>query len=140
MCEPAGTLLGSCFLCALCASAVDSFFECRNRVRRNRLTAPDFARAFIGLRFQIDLLSGYAQRFRQSRPHGREVRPQFRPLADYDRIEMRDAQLALVQQFPRVLEKQQTRRALPLWIRIRKMSADVTKSRRAKKRVAQSMR
>ena len=58
------------------------------------------------------------------------MRPQFRPLANHHRVQMIDAQAAFVEQSPRVFEKNQARRALPLRIGVRKMRADIPKPRR----------
>src|SRR5216684_6394324 len=65
------------------------------------------------------------------------MRAQLWPLADDDRVEMRDAKAPFVKQLARVLEEEQARRALPFRIGVRKMCADVAETGSSQQRVAQ---
>src|SRR5713101_2542367 len=65
------------------------------------------------------------------------MRPQLGALTDDDCIEMRDEKMPLVEQFARVLEEEQARRALPFRIGVREMRADVAETGSSQQRVAQ---
>src|SRR5579875_3723264 len=93
----------------------------------------DFANALIGLRFQADAIDAHAQCFGQRAAHRREMRAEFWTLADHDGIDVSDGEAAFLKQLASVLEKKQTRRALPFRIGIGKVRANVAEARGAEK-------
>src|ERR1700722_9725021 len=62
-------------------------------MRGNRFAAADFAQAFVGLRFQINLIDGDTGRFRQRGAHSGEMGPELGPLTNNHGIEMGDPQI-----------------------------------------------
>src|SRR5580704_18885933 len=104
---------------------------------RDGFAAADFAGTFVGFGFQIDLFLAEAERFRESRAHGWEMRTEFRAFANHHSIEVGDAQMLFVQELSGVFKEQQAGCALPFWIRVREMSADIAKASGAEQCVAQ---
>src|SRR5271170_2333793 len=67
------------------------------------------------------------------------MRSKLRPLQNHHSIHILDRKALLVQQFSRLLEKQQAVCTLPLRIVVRKMCPDISEPRRAQKRITKCM-
>src|SRR5258707_15673609 len=88
----------------------------------------------------MNFLGRYAKRARYRLAHPWEMRPQLRLLRDHDRIDVLNRKMFFSQQLLRMFQENQTIRALPLRIRVRKMSPDIPKPGRTEQRIAKRMR
>jgi hypothetical protein len=68
------------------------------------------------------------------------MQSEFWSLCDYDGVEVHDPQALLGEQTSHMLQKTQAMRIFPPWIRIRKMRANITETRRAQERIADCVR
>src|SRR5258708_15339808 len=109
-------------------------------MRRDGFPAADRVDAFVRLCFQMNLIGANAQRFCQRLTHLREMRAQLGLFSDDHGIDMLDREMFLIQQLSYMFQENQTVRALPLWIRVRKMRTDVAKPRLPQQRIANTMR
>src|SRR5690242_3535174 len=88
----------------------------------------------------MNVLGGNAESARKRFAHFREVRAELWFLSDDNRVDVFDREMLFVEQFSRVFQKEQTVRAFPLRIGIRKMRSNIAESRRAEQRIAHRMR
>ena len=114
--------------------------ESRDGLCGNCFTTPHCAYAFICFRFEINAGNVDAEGLRQCLAHGGEMGAQFRPLRDYDGVQVRDPQTPLRQKAADVLQKAQAMHIFPTRIRVREMRADIAEPRGTENRVADSMR
>jgi hypothetical protein len=112
----------------------------RNHIRGNRLTAPYRINALIRLGLQMNPACRDTKSLRQCLAHLRKMWPQFRSFEDHYRIDMLNRKFLFAQQPRCMLQKSHAVSAFPLCIGIRKMRANITQPRRAKKRVTKRMR
>ncbi len=89
--------------------------------------------------FRLICSAAIPRAFRQRNAHRGEMRAQLGAFADDHRIQMIHTHAPLVEQPPRVFEKDQARHALPLRVGIWKVRSDVSEPCGAQQRVAKGM-
>ena len=110
-----------------------------DNVTGDRFAAADRIHAFVGLGLEVNFLCWYAQRFGQDFPHSWKMRSQLRALENHYSVDVLDRKMLFVEKLARVFEENQAVGALPLWIVVWKMRANVTQPGSAKQRIAKRM-
>ena len=105
------------------------------RLRRNSLSSPGKAKAFLCRRLDRYTVNPDPERICHILPHLRKMRHHLRSLGDDDRIDISDLIIVLFQQLPNLLKESNTGYSLISRIRIRKMLADIPERSRSEQRI-----